>query len=110
MDLQQAMHLLDQSFIDLYTRLYRVNLYQVEEDVIYNACLSIFRDNTRNEAPAYAAAFTDAARALVSIYTEKEAAIAIRDIQKHVQWDGMWNFLKGYFREAHAMYIGDISY
>ena len=107
MNTEEAKKILQQSFADLHTRKHKVYLQDVEEEVIQNTCLSILKNNQVKHAADYAVYFTNACMELVSIYTEKEASVAIHDIQKHVQWDGMWDELKKYFQETHNLDIGD---
>lgn len=111
MTLEEATQILDRSLASLRNRKseahHRVYLTDVEMEVVQVACLTILQNKDIKRAQEYATLFTQAGKNLISIYTEKEAAIGIRDILKNVQWNGLWDQLKDYFQETHGRAIGD---
>lgn len=86
---------------------HRVYLEHVQQDVVHNACLSIFKNKAEKKSAEYADLFTQATLNMVEIYTEKEAAADKRDIEKNVQWNAMWEQLQRYFQETHGIDIGE---
>lgn len=111
MTLEEATQILDLSFKNLGERKaavrHRVYLEHVQQDVVHNACLTILQRRDEKRAAEYANLFTQAARNMVEIYTEKEAAADKRDIDKNVQWNAMWEQLQHYFQQVHGIDIGE---
>ena len=108
---EEATQILDRSLTSLRNRKseahHRVYLTDVELKVVQVACLTILQNRAIKQAEEYATLFTQAAMNLVSIYTEKEAAIGVRDIVKNVQWDALWEQLQEYFQKTHGREIGE---
>jgi len=111
MTLEEASDILDLSIKSLHKRKaevhHRVYIYHVEDDVIHIACLTILQHNAIKQAAEYATLFTEAAKKLTELYTEKEAANGIRNIVKNVEWNALWEQLQHYFKEVHARDIGE---
>ena len=129
----QAYRQLKLSLADLRSRQGEATISDVEAEVINLACLEVFRRRRSQDFSAgkglldinifamreyaeqeveYAEQvvthFADAAQELYQSYDSSHATIASMQVQQNCAWEGMWEFLRKYFREKHEFDIEDI--
>jgi len=109
MNKETAKELLVQSIKNLQNRREKITMADIEAEVINNACLNILKNNDTQNAIAYAQFFTESAKELIPQYSEEESISALMGIQQNVLWDGMWDFLRDYFKKNHGIQIDDVE-
>lgn len=109
MNKETAKQLLAQSITNLQNRREKINMADVEAEVINNACLNILKNKDTQNAIVYAQLFTESAKELIPQYSEEESLSALMSIPQNVQWDGMWDFLRDYFQKNHGIQIDDVE-
>lgn len=82
----------------------------LKSEVINNACLDILllrKQGQRDRALEHdiIKTYIEVAREIAPVFDDRYAAIANVGIRQHVEWSGMWDFLKNYFRETHQRSI-----
>jgi hypothetical protein len=109
MNTEDATLILCRSILNLEAHKGNLTGADLEAEVINNACLVILKNErarVNQNILQIAHAFTDAAAYLYpDRYKEVSIINAIGGIQQNVAWDGMWEFLKGYYRRNHGIEI-----
>ncbi|MBS1563340.1 MAG: hypothetical protein JST39_03075 [Bacteroidetes bacterium] len=82
----------------------------LKSEVINNACLDILllrRGGKEDKAQEnfIISTYIEVAREIAPAFDDRYAAIANVGIRQHVEWSGMWEFLRTYFREVHQRSI-----
>lgn len=129
MDKKSVIKILNDSIVDLERRRGRIGIPDIEAEVINNACLAILKhgfeagrgsksldemilnvENSVNDAPNIIGLFTDAAKELFpEHYSEHHAAGHYLMIMTNLRWDGMWDYLRDYFKKNHGISIDGIK-
>ena len=78
----------------------------LKSEVINNACLDILLQRRkgqrdRAEENSIIKTYIEVAREIDPVFDDQYASIANVGIRQHVEWSGMWEFLKNYFRDTH---------
>ena len=84
----------------------------LKSEVINNACLDILllrQKGLRDRAQEnfIIKTYIEVAREIAPVFDDRYAAIANVGIRQHVEWSGMWDFLRSYFRETHHRSIDE---
>jgi len=84
----------------------------LKSEVINNACLDILQlrkngQRDRAQENDIIKTYIEVAREIAPVFDDRYAAIANVGIRQHVEWSGMWDFLKSYFRDMHHRSIED---
>ena len=84
----------------------------LKSEVINNACLDILllrKQGQRDRAQEnhIIKTYIEVAREIAPVFDDRYAAIANVGIRQHVEWSGMWDFLRNYFRDTHHRSIGE---
>jgi hypothetical protein len=114
MNIDMAKQILAKSIINLEQRRGKgtIIVSDVEAEVINNACLYILKRQKEGksfDSMFIAQTFTNAACSIIPQYQEQHAMIALMGIQQNVAWEGMWNYLRDYFRKNHGIQIDSIT-
>jgi hypothetical protein len=129
MDKQTAIKILNDSIVDLERRRGEIFIADIEAEVINNTCLAFLKHSkeaaknsrtlegmfseilkTYSDYPNYIKIFTEAAMELFpEHYKENHAIIHSFSIQQNLAWDGMWDYLRDYFKKNHGIEIDEIK-
>ena len=82
----------------------------LKSEVINNACLDILvmrKQGRRDRAQEnlIIKTYIEVAREITPVFDDLYASIANVGIRQHVEWSGMWDFLKKYFNDNHQRCI-----
>lgn len=85
----------------------------VKAEVINNACLDILLLRRRGRHDKAQESFIintyiEVAREIAPAFDERYAVIANVGIRQHVEWEGMWDFLRNYFKDNHGKCIDSL--
>ena len=84
----------------------------LKSEVINNACLDILllrKQGLRDRAQEnlIIKTYIEVAREIAPVFDDRYAAIANVGIRQHVEWSGMWEFLRNYFKDTHHRSIDE---
>ncbi len=84
----------------------------LKAEVINNACLDILilrKQGCHDLAQEnfIISTYIEVAREIAPVFDDCYASIANVGIRQHVEWSGMWDFLKAYFKNTHNREIPD---
>ena len=84
----------------------------LKSEVINNACLDILllrKQGQRDRAQEnlIIKTYIEVAREIAPVFDDQYAAIANVGIRQHVEWSGMWEFLRNYFKDTHHRSIDE---
>ena len=82
----------------------------LKAEVINNACLDILLlrkqgCHDKTQEAFIIKTYIEVAREIAPVFDDTYASIANLGIRQNVEWGGMWDFLKAYFRDKHNRYI-----
>ena len=82
----------------------------LKAEVINNACLDILElrkqgCSDKTQETFIITTYIEVAREIAPAFDDRYASIANVGIRQNVEWSGMWDFLKAYFRDKHNRYI-----
>jgi hypothetical protein len=84
----------------------------LKSEVINNACLDILTlrkkgSSDRARENFIIKTYIEVAREIAPGFDDQYASIANVGIRQHVEWSGMWEFLRNYFKDNHHRSIED---
>jgi len=128
MDKKSAIKLLNDSIVDLERRRGKITVSDIETEVNYITCLAFLRHtkeaaknsgtleemfsdilNAHTDFPEYIRLFTEAGMELFpEHFTERQAVVMSFLIQQNLAWEGMWDYLRDYFKKNHGIEIDEV--